>query len=103
MTDTRHGQRQSEQSHGFMTGLVCGTAIGTIVGLLVASKPGVELRDEIADSAQRFRRKVSDAYDQAGDAVAAGREAFTKGREKFDEARSQFSGDVRSGATEHRH
>lgn len=93
--ETRHGGRE------FVVGVMCGAAVGTIVGLLLATKPGAELRQQVADSARRFGRHVGDTYDQAAsainDAVDRGQDAFKRGREKFEEVRQQYApDDVRS-------
>jgi gas vesicle protein len=76
----------------FMIGLLCGAAVGAAVGLLLAPKSGAELRSQLADSAEKFRRKAGETYDQAsnkmGDMVDKGRDAVRRGKEKMDEVRS---------------
>ncbi|MEO7192326.1 MAG: YtxH domain-containing protein [Vicinamibacterales bacterium] len=94
-----------------MIGLLCGTAVGAAIGLLLAPKSGAELRTQLADSADRLRRKAGETYDQASgtvndlvdrgksamdDVVDKGRDAVRQGREKFDEARSEFKSDVKT-------
>lgn len=78
----------------FMFGLLCGAAVGAAIGLLFAPKSGAELRTQIADSADKLRRRAGEKYDQASQAVNEvvdrGKEAVRRGREKFDEARSSF-------------
>jgi gas vesicle protein len=80
-------ERSSGRTGDFLAGVICGAAIGAAVGLLLATKPGEELREQIADSARRFRRKVSDTYGQAADGVNdvldRSREAVRRGREEF--------------------
>ena len=79
----------------FMMGLLCGAAIGTAVGLLLAPRPGAELRSQLAGSAERWGRQAADTYSRASDAVTdfvdRGRDAARRGRDKFDEVRSNFS------------
>jgi len=86
-----YGQSELRERSGrggeFIAGVICGAAIGAAVGLLIATKPGEELRGQIADSARRFRRKVGETYSQAAegvnDALDRGREAVRRGREEF--------------------
>lgn len=79
----------------FMVGVLCGAAVGAAIGLLMAPKPGSEFRHQLADSAGRWRGKVSGRYDQAAakveNLVDRGREAMRKGREKYDETRAEFA------------
>jgi gas vesicle protein len=87
---------QGRQSgRDFLAGAMVGIAVGTVVGLFMATKPGAELRDQVAESARKFRRHVGDTYDQAADvvseAVGRGRDALRKGREKFDEVRQEYA------------
>ena len=94
-----HADRYQDQhlnsTSKFMIGLACGTVIGAAVGVLVATKSGAELRGQIADSARRFGRKMSESYSHASDAVASavdhGREAVRHGRDKFASTRAQFA------------
>jgi len=91
-------------------GMFWGAAAGVALGLLLAPSTGAELRGQIADSADRFRRRAAkqaegvgssvnemvgkgrQAYDRAmntvDDLVDRGRQAVDKGREKFEEARA---------------
>ena len=85
---------RSVMANNFIAGAICGAVVGTVVGLLMATKPGDELRGQIADSASRFRRKVGDAYDRAtetvNDAIDRGREAIRRGQHEFqDSARDE--------------
>jgi gas vesicle protein len=97
----------------FMIGLLCGTAVGAAIGLLLAPKSGAELRNQLADSADRLRRKAGETYEQASgtvsemvdkgrsvaeDAMDKGRDALRQGRDKFDEARNDVKTDFK-GAT----
>lgn len=81
----------------FLAGAMLGVAVGTVIGLFMATKPGAELRDQVAESARKFRRQVGETYDQASDAVSdavdRGRDAIRKGREKFEEVRQQHQTD----------
>jgi gas vesicle protein len=77
----------------FILGLLCGTAVGAAIGLLLAPKTGAELRHQLADSADRFRRRASETYGQASSAVnravEKGREVMDKGRDTARQARDQ--------------
>ena len=91
----RFQDQQLSSTSKFMIGLACGTVIGAAVGVLVATKSGAELRGQIADSARKFGRKMSENYSKASDAMASavdtGREAVKQGREKFASTRAQFA------------
>jgi len=91
----RFQDQQLSSTSKFMIGLACGTVIGAAVGVLLATKSGAELRGQIADSARRFGRKMSESYSQASDAVSSGvdhaREAVKHGRDKFASTRAQFA------------
>lgn len=60
-------QYDTEQSSGsnFLMGLVCGAAVGAAVGLLLASKSGAELRQQLASSTDGLRKRASEGYTQA--------------------------------------
>lgn len=98
---------------GFLMGVVCGAAVGAAVGLLLAPRSGAELRGQIADGAERFRRQAADAANRASstindivsrgrdaaargretvsDLVDRGRDAAERGRESFEEVRANFA------------
>jgi gas vesicle protein len=92
------GQSSPSEMNGrgseFVIGLLCGAAVGTAVGLLLATKSGAELREQIAERAGQIGRRVGDTYNRASgaasDAIDKGREAIKKGREKFEEVRSDY-------------
>jgi len=90
--DTYYGNAAA-RSNGFVMGLLCGVAVGAALGLLFAPKAGSELRNQLADSTERFRRRAgeaaSEAYNQASstvdDLVDKGRSAVRRGRQKAEE------------------
>ena len=80
-------------SGAFAWGLLCGAAAGAALALLYAPKPGKEMRHQVSDSAQRLKRRASEAYDGAshavGDVLARSRKAVEVGRETFRKARPE--------------
>jgi gas vesicle protein len=96
-----------ENGGGFMMGLLVGTAIGAAVGLLLAPRTGAEMRRTLADSAERFRRRANETYNDASSAVSdlvdKGRKAARMGRERVetavDEARTAYNEEVGSTRT----
>ncbi len=81
----------SSSTGAFALGLLCGAAMGAAIALLYAPKPGAETRQLVTDSAQRLKRRASEAYDGAshavGDVLAKSRRAVEVGRETFRKAR----------------
>jgi gas vesicle protein len=88
------------QSNGFVMGLLCGAALGAAIGLLFAPKPGSELRNQLADTTERFRRKAGEAYNQASDTVEdlveKGRTAVRRGRQKVEDVASSVANETAS-------
>jgi gas vesicle protein len=62
--------RSNGGGNEFMIGLLCGTAVGAAIGLLLAPKSGAELRTQLADSADRLRKKAGETYDQASGTIS---------------------------------
>jgi gas vesicle protein len=112
-TDTfTRGEAAAAGGAGFTMGLLCGAAAGIAVGLLFAPKAGAELRGQVAETADRLRRKagrklddvsgsVNDlvdkgrrtygrAMDTMDDLVDRGRNAVQQGQQAFDDARSSI-------------
>ena len=89
---------QNGRGSDFVVGLLCGTAVGTAVGLLLATKTGAELRGDLAESAERIRRRVGETYDRAsevvGQAVDKGRDAVRQGRQTFEDVKTDFTADA---------
>ena len=53
----------------FLLGMACGAAVGAAVALLMAPKSGAELRKDLAEQADGWRRAAADTYDQAASQV----------------------------------
>jgi len=112
MHDDAYRTGQDSGIGTFMVGMLCGAAIGAAVGLMFAPKPGAEMRQQIAEQSDRFRRRATeqadhlrrrateaynDASETINDVVARGREAIDVGREAFQRARPNgASGEPRS-------
>lgn len=75
----------------FVVGLFCGAAVGAAVALAWAPKSGREFRQDVADSAERLRRKANSVYssasDLANDVVNRGRKAWDAGRDAYQSAK----------------
>jgi gas vesicle protein len=84
-------QHVADRSGGFVLGLLCGAAVGAALGLMFAPKPGVETRRQVAESADRLKRRASALYGEAsdtvGDVMSRSREAWAAGRDAFQGAR----------------
>ena len=88
------------RSNEFMIGLLVGAAVGAAVGLLLAPKSGAELRHQLADYSERFRRRAGETYERASETMSdlaqrgretvndlaqRGREAVQRGRETMEQ------------------
>lgn len=79
---------------GFMFGLLIGSAIGAAAGMLLAPKPGREVREQLADQAELVRAKRLSAFDDQiselrsnmGEVRDILREAMAEGRDVLREA-----------------
>jgi gas vesicle protein len=65
----------------FIAGILVGTAVGVGLGMLLAPKPGAELRKQVSEEAQVLRRKAADQTRKAGELAARGKELVERGRE----------------------
>ena len=94
-----------------MMGVLWGAAAGVALGLLLAPSSGADFRGQLADSAERFRRRAGNKFDDVSgtvndivekgrktygkamdtvdEFVDRGRNAVDRGREKFAEAQSE--------------
>jgi gas vesicle protein len=93
----------SGSGNEFFIGLLCGAAVGAAIGLLLAPKTGAEMRHTLAESAERFRRRATETYNDAsekvGDMVEKGRNAVRRGRETAQSAAEQSASSLRSETT----
>jgi gas vesicle protein len=90
---------------GFIVGLLTGAVLGVGLGMLLAPKPGSDLRGELGEQAKTVGAKASERYQRASETATVlaerGREIVNQAREAVnrgaEEARSA-AGDG-SGAT----
>ena len=61
-----------EESGGgaFMMGLIAGAVLGAGLGMLLAPKPGSELRSQLGDTASRLRDRAAEGYGRVSDMYA---------------------------------
>ena len=80
---------QSASAAGaFFTGLFAGAVIGAGLGLWFAPKTGVEMREQVSDSARQFGERASKTVNDLAD---RGREVFDRAREVISTAGDQFN------------
>ena len=75
----------------FAAGLLCGALIGGALGLLLAPRAGADTRHQIAEKAQRAKRRATEAYEGANRAVSGAversRKAVEAGKQAYVDAR----------------
>lgn len=76
---------------GFLTGLLFGAAVGAALGVVLAPRSGRDTRNQLAQTGERLREKVSQTYTKASEGVssmiARGNQAVEQGREAFERTR----------------
>jgi gas vesicle protein len=98
----------SSTGNNFLMGLVCGAAVGAAVGLLLAPKTGAQMRQQLADSTDRLRKRATDGYatavhsvsDAVDDVVARGNKAVQRGKTAYEDVRQSANAailDVKAG------
>jgi gas vesicle protein len=63
-SDTR-----DRNDHGFLIGLLTGTAVGAGLAILFAPRSGAELRQRVAESAKQLSNRAADRYQQVSTRV----------------------------------
>jgi gas vesicle protein len=76
---------EHEGGGGFIMGLLAGVALGAGLGMLLAPKPGTELRGQLGEQARTFGNKAGEQYRRAGETASQWAE---RGREMMNQARS---------------
>ena len=105
MADSR--DHESHEVGGFMIGLLAGTVLGVGLGMLLAPKPGADLRGELGEQARNFGTKASERYRRASETATGlaerGREIVSQAREAVnrgaEEVRGYAGGSTDSGAS----
>ena len=102
MHTTVDEDRMASGGGSFLVGLLWGAAAGAVIGLILAPKPGHELRRDMSHSARRMRTQAMKSYNDASrtmeDAMAKGRRAYEAGRQAFQDARAEAEPLIRSHA-----
>jgi gas vesicle protein len=81
------------KEHSIFVPFLAGGIVGSVVGLLLAPKPGKEMRKQIRDLAEDGKHKVASAIDKSREfyteavtatsrAIDAGKQAYIQEREK---------------------
>lgn len=86
------------------TGVVIGLAVGGIMGLLLAPKPGAELREDLKDKTEetldRLQEATSELMTRTRDLVDQTRDNLTQsveaGKAAFQEKRSELTSQLES-------
>jgi hypothetical protein len=53
---------ESSGGGAFLMGLIAGAVLGAGLGMLLAPKPGSELRSQLGDTASRLRERAAEGY-----------------------------------------
>lgn len=98
-------ERSNSTGSNFLMGLVCGAAVGAAVGLLLAPKTGAQMREQLASSGDRLRKRASEGYstavhtmsDVVSDVVARGNKAVQKGKSAYEDVREAATASMPNG------
>jgi gas vesicle protein len=81
--------------YGFVAGFFLGSALGSAVALLIAPKPGVELREDLAAEGRKLREttlgNVSELREKGRELYGVAREAMVETAEGVKEAAHTIS------------
>ena len=88
MADTNDRYEIEAGGSGFMMGLLAGTVLGAGIGMLLAPRPGAELRNQLGEQARQAGTKASEQYRRASETATTWAE---RGREMVNEAREVVS------------
>ena len=69
---------EKDRNHGFVMGLIAGSAVGLGLGMLLAPRAVLELRKRATDSARTLGHSASDRYHQASTRIGAVVDKITK-------------------------
>ena len=86
---TRWNDEESAGSGMFLLGAVAGALVGAGVALLMAPKPGAEVRRDLSDGYSSVRDAAARRYREMADRASA---KFEEASAKFDEKVDQYKG-----------
>jgi gas vesicle protein len=99
----------TEQDHGagYLGWFLLGGVIGAVAGLLLAPRPGREMREMLAERSEEFRRRAqevaSDAQGRAGEWLDKSRELFEEQTQRlmtaFEAGKDAMREEMRKGPT----
>ena len=92
---TRWNDEQSTGSGLFLLGAVAGALVGAGVALLMAPKPGAEVRKDLSDGYSSVRDAASRRYREMADRASA---KFDEASAKFEQKVDQYKGRTSSTA-----
>lgn len=106
MLDGHDRDNHETSGAGFIVGLLTGAVLGVGLGMLLAPKPGSDLRGDLGEQAKTFGAKASERYKRASetatDLAGRGREIVNQAREAVnhcaEEMRSCTGGATGGGA-----
>lgn len=86
---TRWNDEESASSGMFLLGALAGALVGAGVALLMAPKPGAEVRRDLSDGYSSVRDAAARRYREMADRASA---KFEEASAKFDEKVDQYKG-----------
>jgi gas vesicle protein len=106
MHNQEYEYRQGEEhaAHGsFAAGLLFGALAGAAAALLLAPRTGREMRGQLANSADDFKRRAHDGYEQVKQTYDRARDGFRRAGDAVSDATGRaeaFVDDVKSSVNE---
>lgn len=85
---------ESGSGSGYLRGVLAGLLLATATALLLASKPGGQWRQDLADGASKLKNKASDL---GGNVIEAAQDLKTRGGELVAQARSEGNEALEAG------
>lgn len=66
---------ESSGGGAFLMGLIAGAVLGAGIGMLLAPKPGSELRSQLGDTASKLRERAAEGYGRVSEMYGRRRES----------------------------
>ncbi|MBC7333012.1 MAG: YtxH domain-containing protein [Actinobacteria bacterium] len=82
MSQAQDREATSRNSFGMFLSLLAGVSIGVIIGILIAPKPGKELRRDIKEKGEEFIERSRKSFEEVVDVT---RDLVHKGKTKIEE------------------